>query len=184
MSSRSNVISRRSARRRRSRRCRALRRRTRRHAAVDDTETSEGKALAAGRDDGRRHGRCLTSATTRMFAMCTSRPCRIPAFTTRRRSSVKMSSASISAKAAQSRAAKCARNRSTHSACRVFQPRRLRLQFLKAGERGVEVCLVEDLRSGRSGRLRQSEEGSFATRRRSLLARSHSPDRWRPLRNR
>ena len=31
-----------------------------------------------------------------------------------------------------------------HLACRVFQPRRLRVQFLKAGERGVEVCLVED----------------------------------------
>ena len=30
------------------------------------------------------------------------------------------------------------------SACRVFQPRRLRLQFLKPRERGVEVCLVED----------------------------------------
>ena len=29
-------------------------------------------------------------------------------------------------------------------ACRVFQPRRLRLQFLEARERGVEVCLVED----------------------------------------
>ena len=31
-----------------------------------------------------------------------------------------------------------------HSACRVFQPRRLRVQFLEPGERGVEVCLVED----------------------------------------
>ena len=28
--------------------------------------------------------------------------------------------------------------------CRVFQPRRLRVQFVKSGERGVEVCLVED----------------------------------------
>ncbi len=28
-------------------------------------------------------------------------------------------------------------------ACRVFQPWRPRLQFFKAGERGVEVCLVE-----------------------------------------
>ena len=33
----------------------------------------------------------------------------------------------------------------SYSACRVFQSRRLRLQFIKAGERGVEVCLVEDL---------------------------------------
>jgi len=31
------------------------------------------------------------------------------------------------------------------SACRVFQSRRLRLQFLEVGERGVEVGLVEDL---------------------------------------
>ncbi len=30
-----------------------------------------------------------------------------------------------------------------HSACRVFQPRCLRVQFIEAGERGVEVCLVE-----------------------------------------
>src|SRR6516225_3332608 len=28
--------------------------------------------------------------------------------------------------------------------CRVFQPRRLRSQFVKARERGVKVCLVED----------------------------------------
>ena len=32
-----------------------------------------------------------------------------------------------------------------HLACRVFQPRRLRLQFIEAGERGVQVCLVEEL---------------------------------------
>ena len=30
-------------------------------------------------------------------------------------------------------------------ACRVFQPRCRRLQFIETGERGVEVCLVEDL---------------------------------------
>ena len=35
-----------------------------------------------------------------------------------------------------------------HLACRVFQSRRLRLQFVEARERGVEVCLVEDLDSG------------------------------------
>ena len=29
-----------------------------------------------------------------------------------------------------------------------FQPRRLRLQFVKAGERGVEVCLVEYFAAG------------------------------------
>ncbi len=33
-------------------------------------------------------------------------------------------------------------------ACRVFQSRRLRLQFVKAGERGVEICLVEDFAAG------------------------------------
>src|SRR6202034_3788975 len=32
----------------------------------------------------------------------------------------------------------------SHADCRVFQPRCLRLKFIKAGERGVEVCLVED----------------------------------------
>ena len=32
-----------------------------------------------------------------------------------------------------------------HSACRVFQPRRRRLQFFEPRERGVEVCLVEYL---------------------------------------
>jgi hypothetical protein len=31
------------------------------------------------------------------------------------------------------------------SCCCVFESRRLRLQFIKAGERGVQVCLVEDL---------------------------------------
>ena len=35
-----------------------------------------------------------------------------------------------------------------HLACRVFQSRRLRLQFVKAGERGVKVCLVEELEPG------------------------------------
>ena len=45
--------------------------------------------------------------------------------------------------ASQSRAAKCVPDSVRHSACRVFQPPRLRVQFLKAGERGVEVCLVE-----------------------------------------
>ncbi len=30
-----------------------------------------------------------------------------------------------------------------HLARRVFQPWRLRVKFVKAGERGVQVCLVE-----------------------------------------
>ena len=32
-----------------------------------------------------------------------------------------------------------------HLACRVFQPRRLRVQLVEPRERGVEVCLVEYL---------------------------------------
>ena len=32
-----------------------------------------------------------------------------------------------------------------HLACRIFQSRRLRLKFIKAGERGVEVRIVENL---------------------------------------
>src|SRR5689334_7068784 len=31
------------------------------------------------------------------------------------------------------------------SARRIFEPRRLRVQFVEPGERGVYVCLVEDL---------------------------------------
>ena len=47
-----------------------------------------------------------TSAMARMSASTASRPCRTPAFTTRRRSSVEKSSASISSIASQSRSAK------------------------------------------------------------------------------
>ncbi len=53
-----------------------------------------------------------TSATARMSAIWASRPCRIPAPTTRRRSSLDKLSARISAIASQPPAAKCARNRS------------------------------------------------------------------------
>ena len=35
-----------------------------------------------------------------------------------------------------------------HLACRVFQSPRVRLQFVESGERGVEVCLVEDFAAG------------------------------------
>ena len=52
------------------------------------------------------------SAMARMFAMTVSRPFRKPRFTTRRRSSVKLSSAMVSASASQSRAAKYAKERS------------------------------------------------------------------------
>ena len=79
------------------------------------------------------------------LAISASRPCRMPAFTTRRRSSVEMSSASISAMASQSRAAKCAREALGHLACRVFQPRCRPAELIEPRDRGVEVCLVEDL---------------------------------------
>ena len=32
-----------------------------------------------------------------------------------------------------------------YSACRVFQPRRRSAEFVEPGERGVEICLVEEL---------------------------------------
>ncbi len=35
-----------------------------------------------------------------------------------------------------------------HLACRVFQPRCRSAEFIESRERGVEVCLVEQLRSG------------------------------------
>ena len=85
------------------------------------------------------------SARARKFAITTSRPSQSPVFTTRTRSSMKVSSARISAIAAQSWALKYAKKRSSARACRVFQPRRLWLKFVKARKRGVEVCLVEDL---------------------------------------
>ena len=43
--------------------------------------------------------------------------------------------------ASQSRVAKCVRKR---SATALFEPRGARLQFLKAGERGIEICFIED----------------------------------------
>ena len=68
-----------------------------------------------------------------------------PAFTTRRRSSVEMSSASISAIASQSRAAKYACKRSS-AWLAAFSSRGVwRLQFVEPRERGVDVCFVEYL---------------------------------------
>ena len=88
------------------------------------------------------------SATARIFAMWASRPCRTPEFTTRRRSSVEMSSASSSAIAAQSRDLKWVQIPFIHLACRVFRVRRLWLQFVEAGECGVQVLPRRRLRSG------------------------------------
>ena len=78
------------------------------------------------------------------LAISASRPCRIPAFTTRRRSSLKKSSASISRIASQSRAAKCVLVALGHLACRVFQPRCRPAELLESRDRGVDGCLVED----------------------------------------
>ena len=47
--------------------------------------------------------------------------------------------------AAQSRAAKCARKRSTTWLAAFSSRGVCRVQFLESGERGVEVCFVEDL---------------------------------------
>ena len=48
--------------------------------------------------------------------------------------------------ASQSRAGKYLQEALVHLACRVFQsPPRLRVKLLEAGERGVEVGLVEEL---------------------------------------
>ena len=111
------------------------------------------------------------SAMARMSAIWASRPCRIPAPTTRRRSSVEKLSASISAMASQSPAAKCARKRSALglprfpaavSAGQLFEPR----------ERGVEVCLVEYFAAVDQVAF-DRQDSTSATRRRSPLARSH-----------
>ena len=168
----------RSARRRRSRRRRAPRRRTRR------AERRGSKARTRAR--ARRSPRVamtvdvmVSDADARRWLACprcaASRPCRTPAFTTRRRSSWTMSSASSSAMASQSRAAKYAWKRSIYSACRVFQPRRLRLQFVEPRERGVEVCLVEELAAVDQVAVDGQKRRSSATRRRSPPARSHAP---------
>ena len=52
-----------------------------------EKRTTQREALAAGRNDGRRHVLSPDSAMARKFAIWASRPCRMPPFTTRRRSS-------------------------------------------------------------------------------------------------
>ena len=106
----------------------------------------EDEAFSAGRNDGRRYGLVTpTSAIARMFAISASRPCRIPAFTTRRRSSLHMSSASISAIAVPV-AGREVRQKRSHTWLAAFSSRGAgRLQLIEPRERGVEVCLVEHL---------------------------------------
>ena len=62
-----------------------------------------------------------------------------------------------------------------HSACRVFQPRCRSAELIEPRERGVEVCLVEDLAAVDQVAFDRRKRRSRATRRRSLLARSHAP---------
>ena len=84
------------------------------------------------------------SAAARMFAISASRPCRMPTFTTRRRSSME-SRRPESPPSRPSRGPRSTLEALVHSACRVFQPRHRPAEFVEAGERGVEVCLVEEL---------------------------------------
>ena len=85
-----------------------------------------------------------TSAMARISAMSTSRPCRMPAFTTRRRSSCR----NVVGHQLRHRGPLASREGHpkalVRSACRVFQPRRRSMQLLKTSQRGVDVCLVED----------------------------------------
>ena len=61
---------------------------------------------------------------------------------------VQKSSASISAIASQSRAAKYAQKRSATRVAAFSSRGACGVQFLKPRERGVEVCLVEDFARG------------------------------------
>ena len=109
----------------------------------ESSDTREDEAPAAGRNDGRRHVRDPdVGGRPQLFDLgipTVSDPGVYDPTTI----VVEMSSASISAMASQSRTAKHAWMRSYGLACRVFEPPRLRLQLIEAGERGVEVCLVE-----------------------------------------
>ena len=85
------------------------------------------------------------SAMACISAITASRPGRIPAFTTRRRSSGEMSSAS-SLRHRVPVAGREARPEAVgRSACGVFQSRRRPTELVEPRERGVDVGLVEDL---------------------------------------
>ncbi len=117
-----------------------------------------------------------TSAVACMLAISASRPCRIPAFTTRRRSSPQWSSASVSASASQSRATKVRANALVCARCRVFQPRRRSAELVESRERGVEVCLVEDFAAADQVAFDRQDVDRPATRRRSprVSSRAHA----------
>ena len=59
-----------------------------------------------------------------------------------------------------------------HSACRVFQPRRRTAELVEPRERGVEVCLVEELGTADQIAFDRHDVDRSATRRRSPLVRS------------
>ena len=105
----------------------------------------EGKALPADRNDGRRDGSCSDVG---------DRPhVRDVGVSTVSDSRVHDPTAIVDGQCPRpvappwrpSRGPRSTPESLVHSACRVFQPRCRRLQFLEPRERGVEVCLVEHL---------------------------------------
>ena len=86
-----------------------------------------------------------TSAMARMFAISASRPCRTPAFTTRRRSSFVNVVGQYLGHGVPVAGREVRQEALGHSACRVFQPRCRTAELVESRERGVEVCLVEYL---------------------------------------
>ena len=134
----------RSGRRRRSRRCRGIRRRSPGPGHGRGGTRLRARRSPAGRNDGRRYVRTPTSATARKLAISASRPSHDPGVhdvTAVIRGNVIGQYLGHGVPVAGREVGPEAL---LHLACRVFQSRRLRLQFIEAGERGVEVCLVEE----------------------------------------
>ena len=115
-----------------------------------------------------------TSAIARMFAISASRPCRTPAFTTRRRSSCEHVVGQHLGHGVPVAGREARLEALVHSACRVLQPRRRRLELVESGECGVEVGLVENFAAVDQVAFDRQDDRSPATRRRSPLARSHA----------
>ena len=111
----------------------------------EQTDTHEDEALPADRNDGRFQVRVPqlgdrphvddVGVTTMLDSRAHHRTAII----------MEKSSAMISAIASQSPAAKAREESLVDTACRVFQAPRWSTELLEAGERGVEVCLVEYL---------------------------------------
>ena len=87
--------------------------------------------------------RMPTSAKARMFAISASRPCRTPAFTTRRRSSVVNVVGQCLGHGVPVAGREVRKEALEHLACRVFQPRCRPAELVEPRERGVDVGLVE-----------------------------------------